>query len=412
MRGMSSNTSALLEDAVHHHGVASRRGILERLFTFWFRGFVYSQIWEDPRVDAEALELKPESRILTISSGGCNVLNYLIHRPARIAVVDLNHCHLSLCRLKLAAAQRLPDHAAFYNMFGQGKHPHNRNNYRHHIARHLDASSRKYWESRNVTAGQHRRRIDYFRTGLYEQSKLGHFLRFTHRVAKIMRLRPEALLECKTIEEQKMYFNAVIEPLFGHGFVRWMARQPMTVFSLGIPPSQHQVMHEETNGELIDSYRQRLYKLACGFPISDNYFAWQAFGRRYDHKNRRAIPDYLRAEHFETIRDGVPRVETRLTTLTGYLKTCPDRSLNRFVLLDSQDWMPPAIIEEMWREVARVGQPGTRIIFRTAGARSPIESALPAELLRRFVYDRETSRRLHEQDRSAIYGGFHLYLMP
>ncbi len=27
--------------------------------------------------------------------------------------------------------------------------------------------------------------------------------------------------------------------------------------------------------------RSRLEKLACGFPLTDNYFAWQAFGRGY-----------------------------------------------------------------------------------------------------------------------------------
>ena len=55
------------------------------MFTFWFNSFVYNQIWEDPRVDLKALALTPESRMLTISSGGCNVLNYLIHKPEHIA---------------------------------------------------------------------------------------------------------------------------------------------------------------------------------------------------------------------------------------------------------------------------------------------------------------------------------------
>ena len=74
-------TEANLKKAVHHHRLASKRGLLERLFTLWFRGFVYNQIWEDPRVDAEALGLGPDSSLLTISSGGCNVLNYLVHEP-------------------------------------------------------------------------------------------------------------------------------------------------------------------------------------------------------------------------------------------------------------------------------------------------------------------------------------------
>ena len=47
--------SRRLEAAVCQHPLASKRGVLERLFTFWFNSFVYNQIWEDPRVDLAAL---------------------------------------------------------------------------------------------------------------------------------------------------------------------------------------------------------------------------------------------------------------------------------------------------------------------------------------------------------------------
>ena len=106
-------TEANLKKAVHHHRLASKRGLLERLFTLWFRGFVYNQIWEDPRVDAEALNIGPHSSLLTISSGGCNVLNYLVHKPKKIVAVDLNSNHMCLTRLKLAAVKHLPDYETF-----------------------------------------------------------------------------------------------------------------------------------------------------------------------------------------------------------------------------------------------------------------------------------------------------------
>ena len=51
----------------------SVQGMLEYLFTLAFKGLVYPQIWEDPAVDMEALAITPESRVVTIASGGCNV---------------------------------------------------------------------------------------------------------------------------------------------------------------------------------------------------------------------------------------------------------------------------------------------------------------------------------------------------
>jgi S-adenosylmethionine-diacylglycerol 3-amino-3-carboxypropyl transferase len=38
-----------------------------------------------------------------------------------------------------------------------------------------------------------------------------------------------------------------------------------------------------------------------------------------------------------------------------------------------------------------------------------VEGALPDDLRRRFTYHRERSEALHAQDRSAVYGMFHLY---
>ncbi|MBY0519576.1 MAG: DUF3419 family protein, partial [Sphingomonas sp.] len=70
-----------VRSAVHRHDHLSKQGLLERAFTFAFRGLVYAQIWEDPAVDLEALAVTPDCHIVQIASGGCNVLSYLTADP-------------------------------------------------------------------------------------------------------------------------------------------------------------------------------------------------------------------------------------------------------------------------------------------------------------------------------------------
>ena len=65
-RQISQEQKKLLGAAVHNHKVTSKRGLLERMFTMAFSGFVYPQIWEDPVVDMEALQLGPPA-----SGEGC-----------------------------------------------------------------------------------------------------------------------------------------------------------------------------------------------------------------------------------------------------------------------------------------------------------------------------------------------------
>ena len=53
-----------LKNALLQHKTFSLAGLSERLFGLLFSGLVYPQIWEDPIVDMEAMQLGPEHRIV------------------------------------------------------------------------------------------------------------------------------------------------------------------------------------------------------------------------------------------------------------------------------------------------------------------------------------------------------------
>ncbi len=409
---MAHASATLVKKAVHQNTVLSRQGMLERLFSLWFSGFVYNQIWEDPDVDLEALEIDGSSRMLTISSGGCNIMNYLLASPEAVFAVDLNINHMSLARLKLEGARRLPDYDAFFTFFAKADSPINVRRYHQYIREYLDETTRNHFDTW-VFSGLNGPRINYFKDNIYDHAKLGWFLRFLHLATRLFGKKPAEILKAKTIEEQKELFDLHIAPFFDNWLVKALGRSPIMVYSLGIPPQQWDAMKADLNQvNMLEEFRNRVRRLTCDYPIQENYFAWQALSRRYDLKNRKALPSYLKEENFNLLRANVDRVETNITTLSAFLQTQDDNSLNRFVLLDSQDWMKPEAMIELWSEIARTGQPGTRVIFRTAGEVSPLESIFTQDLKDTFVYEPELSRALHAKDRSAIYGGFHLYRIP
>jgi S-adenosylmethionine-diacylglycerol 3-amino-3-carboxypropyl transferase len=400
----------LLKEAVHQHRLLSKEGLWERLFTIWFDGWVYNQIWEDPEVDMSALELDANSRIMSIASGGCNALSYLTRDPEVTFAVDLNPCHIYLTRLKVAAFKGLADHESLFRFFGHGEGKENVANYHRHIRPYLDADTRAFWEGGAWVKRKVRGpRIEYFARNLYDHARLGKFLRCLHKAARWMGKDPRQLLRARTMEEREEAFEEHIAPFFNNRLVRRIGRWPFLVYSLGIPPQQYAALRRECD-DVVTLYRDRVRRLTCGFPLEDNYFAWQALDRRYDTVHRQAIPTYLRAEHFQTLRERADRVVTVISSVTRFLKSCSPGMVNRFVLLDAQDWMRANELEELWREIVRVGPSGSRVIFRTAAAESPLEAELPADLRRQFHYDAKRSRELHERDRSAIYGGFHVYV--
>lgn len=398
----------LLKNAVHKNKALSKRGALERLFTFMFKGFVYPQIWEDPEVDLEALNLDKNSRIMTIASGGCNVMNYLTESPAEIKAIDLNPAHVALTRLKLAAIKHLPDYESFFLFFGHANEKQNIQNYDTYIAPHLDTVSREYWDGWSFGRG---RRINYFTKNVYQFGLLGRFISAVHILAKIYGEDPREILTAKTQDEQKEIFDRTLGRLFEKPFVKFLCNIPVSLYGLGIPPSQFDEMVKDSGGDMATLLRSRLERLACEFPIEDNYFAWQAFGRGYDLENRKAIPRYLTKENYNKIKKLADRVEVHNTTITGFLSSQAPKTLDCYVFLDAQDWMNEHQLSALWQEVLRTAKPSARVIFRTAGAASPLGSKLPTDILDNFSYDPYRSEKSVAEDRSSIYGGFHVYTL-
>ncbi len=155
--------------------------------------------------------------------------------------------------------------------------------------------------------------------------------------------------------------------------------------------------------------RQRLEKLTCHFPLKENYFAWQASARRYPLPHEGDLPTYLQQASYETIRNNAGRVHVHHASFTELLKTKAAASVDRYVLLDAQDWMNPAQLNDLWAEISRTARPGATVIFRTAAEASILTGRLSQALLEQWDYKAERSLELGRKDRSAIYGGFHIY---
>ena len=396
-----------LRQAVHRHKPATRQGIQERLFTLAFSGLVYPQIWEDPVVDLEALRLQPGERLIAIASGGCNVLSYLATAPVTITAVDLNPAHVALNKLKLAALAHLPHYAAFCRFFAEADGRHNVDAYLTYLRPRLDAATRKYWDSRDRLG---RRRINYFGSNIYRHGLLGGFIGAGHLLARMHGANPRRLLAAKCRVEQRRIFERELAPLFKKRHIRWLLDRPSALFGLGIPPSQFTAL-KGSEASMADVLHARLERLACDFDLADNYFAWQAFGRRYASGGSGPLPLYLQRENFEVLRARADSVTVVHASLTEHLSQQPAASLDAYVLLDAQDWMTDQQLNALWSEIVRTAKPGARVIFRTAGEETILPGRVADAILSRFDYDRETCRQWTAQDRSSIYGGFHRYVL-
>jgi S-adenosylmethionine-diacylglycerol 3-amino-3-carboxypropyl transferase len=394
----------LIADAVFNQRDSSEATVWDRLFALWFRRLVYTQIWEDPEADLAALELPPNATLVTISSAGCNALSYLTASPKQIYAADLNEAHLALLNLKIAGLRGFGRYDLFWRFFGAADSPSNGKLYREVLRPLLDAGTKSFWDGRDLTV---RPRYRYFCDGFYRHGALGRFIGFCHLVARLHRIDLKALLCGGAYDPDRREALARLERLFQSRFVRALTRNPAFLFSLGIPPQQRELLGGERT--LSDVLHERIRWLIDRHPTVTNYFAWQALQRRYPGPGNACLPPYLQERHFARMREGANAVTPVHANVRSLLEALPARHVDAVILLDSQDWMAPQEIGAIWQAIDRCGKDDVRVIFRTAGEASPPEGGDLHGLLRSWRRDAASSAIGFEQDRSGIYGGFHLY---
>jgi S-adenosylmethionine-diacylglycerol 3-amino-3-carboxypropyl transferase len=237
---------------------------------------------------------------------------------------------------------------------------------------------------------------------------LGRFIGLMHLAAKIAGIDLQSLLTGEIGSFERRQALERLERLFHSPLARLLTRTPALLFSLGIPPQQRAILG--SGAPLNEVLHERLLRLINGHPNDTNYFAWQALHRGYSGPGDRCLPPYLQRSQFSRMRNDAGLIIPVHANLRQFLESMPAREIDAVVLLDSQDWMAPDEIRALWDAIDRTGSDAVRVIFRTAGAESPVESPELTPLRQIWRRDEERSEIGFELDRSGIYGGFHCYV--
>jgi S-adenosylmethionine-diacylglycerol 3-amino-3-carboxypropyl transferase len=384
---------------------ARRRSLLKSAHDAVFRRvhetqLIYNCAWEDPRCDRRLLQLLPDSRVVMITSAGCNALDYLLDQPAHIHAVDMNFRQNALLELKLALI-RAGNHEVLFEMFGLGATPRHRVIYAE-LRAHLGPAARKYWDDK----------ISFFDPSSLKQSFYYHgtagsaawmMMQAVFGARDSLREKMRCLLDARSLEEQADIYRD-IEPHLWGWLARWLARQPALMTLLGVPRPQINLIQEQHPGGLACYVRDKLRHMFTRVPISDNYF-WRVYmtGRYEPH----CCPNYLTPGSFPTIANNASRVTMHTSSISNFLREHPGE-YTHFVLLDHQDWLAahdPAALRDEWELILQNCAPKARILLRSAGVSVDF---IPPDILARLRFHPRLADEQHTLDRVGTYGSTHL----
>jgi S-adenosylmethionine-diacylglycerol 3-amino-3-carboxypropyl transferase len=370
-----------------------------------FTRLVYNQIWEDPVVDMEAMDIKPDHRVIGICSAGCNALSYLTADPQEVHAVDLNFTHLALADIKRAAFKGAQSYSDIKSFLVNASGEPNRDLYKNKIAAHLTPQARVYWD------GGRKPRAESFVDGFYNTGLLGLSLRMVDGLARLCGFKLSDALALDNADQQRAWARKHIRPVFEGRIMAFVFSLRHPLYLLGIPPRQFQLLCDNKPERMASVLADRVEQLAGVAKSSENYFMWQAFSRRYAPTARPALPPYLQPENFDVIRQRVDRLVLKHDTFTNVLMDAEASSYDRYVLLDAQDWMDQATLASLWAQISRTARPGARVVFRTAGTMPPFLEYGQSGAWAQWQRLDDLSAQLHARDRSGIYGGLHVYAL-
>ena len=359
---------------------------------------VYNACWEDPRCDRRLLNLNEKSRVVMLTSAGCNALDYLLDNPAQVHCVDINPRQNALLHLKIAMLQAT-DHATMFQFFGDGMAPHARVVYHDVLRQRMpEAYSALFWE-RNLRYfnGRGLRKSFYWHGG---SGTVAWIIRqWLHTRTETDRTA-HRLLASQNMDEQRFWYER-FEPLFLNRFVQWLVQQHFVQSMLGVPKSQQHLAATFFPEGLIGYIRQCLRHVFTELPLADNYF-WKLYF--FGHYDPDCCPNYLHPEYFDTLRARSERISTYTGSLTDFLRNNPGQ-YTHFVLLDHQDWLATRMrgaIAEEWQLILKNAAPGARVLFRTAAFEPDF---LPNFVRERIRFDLTAAAQSQANDRAGTYAG-------
>ena len=341
----------------------------------------YAQVWEDADVLLDALDVAPGDVCLSIASAGDNALALLTRDPLRVIALDLSPAQLACVELRVAAYRALT-HEELLELIGS--RPSTRRPALYARCRPaLSAEARAVWDRRPADvergiggAGKFERYFSLFRRLV---------LPLVHRRAEVA-----ALLEPRARGPREAHYE--------RRWNTWRWRLLFRLFfsrlvmgRLGRDPEFFRYVEGDVADRILARTRHALVELD---PSDNPYVHWILTGT-----HGASLPLALRAEHFDTIRSRLDRLEWRRQSVEAFAAECGSGTVDRFNLSDIFEYMSEPRCHSLLSRLVEVARPGARFAYWNMLA--PRRS--PASMRDRLTPLDALAGALHAQDRAFFY---------
>ena len=349
-------------------------------------GINYSQCWEDTTLLKKALAITSDDIVLSLTSGGDNMLALLLQKPKKVLSIDINPIQNYLTELKLQSPKVL-NHEQYLEFIGVHASK-KRLDYYDKVSRLLTQEAR-LWFGNN---------IDVIEDGVIHSGKFEKYInRFRRYVLPLVHSKRTVsrFINQSNVQDQITFYDNV-----------WNTWRWRFFFGIATNSSLLQKYARQTgvNTNQTDnvSYLKRLEQCIYRSHLKTNYYLCYALSGEYG----KSLPDYLLEKNYPTFKKcNFDACEFKHEDLLIFLQDTSDNSITKFNLSDAFEFIPTEEAVRIWQEIVRTAKNGAIIVYWC----NQIEHTPPQELKQNVIRKAGLESELQEQDRLYFYRSFHIY---
>jgi len=363
--------------------------------------YIYNLSWEDGLVDRNILKLTNNDIMLCITTGGDNILNYLIDDVKIIHTVDVNKYQNYLLELKMSMIKVLTLED-FYKVFNSRDK--NSDGYKIFLDN-LDklkenmSDDCKEWIENN--------KIDF--SHFIESGSVKFLVKLMKALVWFYGLNN--LFECNSIEEQiKFYEKNNVEKIFQniHNILWYPTILSYICPIIGVPKKQLDLLEKN------DAYVFNLLKyLVFNIELKKNYFFYPYIGGKFSED---CCPDYLKEKNYLKVRERLNRIIIHTDYVQNVCKKVSKNGddITKVILLDHMDWLDENEIINEWDIYKKYCNKDCTYLWRSASKKKYIGCLNELNYLEHYILDHSSNTLKNDimADRIGMYYSTYIAKIP
>jgi S-adenosylmethionine-diacylglycerol 3-amino-3-carboxypropyl transferase len=352
--------------------------------------------WEDIKIIKNALKIKDNDIIFSITSSGCNILNLLLDNPKKIYSVDYNPYQNYLLELKIAAIKNL-DYPDFIQLMGLKSSNNNQDIYSS-IRENISEKARLFWDKNSYVI-----KTGLLSVGEQNIKNLGKLLRFLKGENVI-----EDFFSCETIDRQADYFYKYIYGFpwkislflaYNKYLIRlFLCLRILREYYFGRKKSSDYFTYIK-NVYYQKDHLEKIKNVYSKIPIKNNNFASLILLGYYFDEN--CYQPYLKEDNYQLLKKRISKIEIRTDSVLNLLKNLSDDTVDKFSLSNIFDWIDIESFRTTLNEIARVGRKNSKLFYSI----TRVDRYIPIDF-EKIIMDRKSGNELLKEDRTTLYSGF------